>query len=935
MAPANTASRNEREKKLKSLLFFASNLEARLTATARDTSLLEELQVHIRTLPLAPSSTVAAKQDDLDRIGTELWNLSTRLRRDEQPDGKPKDEVRRKKKALSSLRVFSFLLLDSAAGQVEKGRERKNCVRLMKVALKAARVCIDSNEYNGATKVLERAADYQEALVAEPDKERNEEAALRERLRVEYFALRTTLAWRQDRMDTAEHMYAKSRQAANAPNSSTAECLADLFYEMGKDFFGKRNYELAVRWLERAHDVLLEQAFEESSSETSELRLSIMQCIVQAYMKLKTDESQKKANDLVSLMETEHGEKIVVCLLRLELLSASDDLDINRYYAVLLRMIRSVVLTETNFKTIMHHIHKLKDHSNSTVSRLLEDLLDIRLFEDGNEDWIEKVVITRIWIGTTSSLMDNTLASLQGLVNKVSSSIRGTLSAPATHAAQTLLWKRVEVYYSQADYGDAEAWCRLCLHALFERAGELNKGKIARKVILCAISRQDYAAARDVFSKMSDVGKNEPITRFLMYKMALHSNDFDFAAECLDEVCRKSSKDATLLYACVVEAQNGGDRRQSIAALKKVLDKYDYAAPAGIHLPALLRCTTRMLSLELIKDDHLDTETVEELCKVFDGASAQAKASRRRPSTPAQQLFTVSEFEWFSKNAYNIALKYCAEMQPAQLIRLLRTCIELQYYLETRKHCEAFRRNAIEQLDGAKLGESAQKDITSKHFQVIKLELEATMRLEEWDRLDGLFDEALRYKEPGNCESLADLVLVIHTQVVKANVDGKRQQKILTVLQKIINITWQHSNNDIVKLSRWIRCLFQLALSFDESISLKCIDQASLIAAARHGVSDDLEPITQQHLLNTPPPSSSPTKVADAEGKETNCYPSTELEWLATTCFNLAVDYYLQENDEKCRAWADKAVNVAQWMEDNGQLRNQLTEKRAGLISWE
>jgi len=61
------------------------------------------------------------------------------------------------------------------------------------------------------------------------------------------------------------------------------------------------------------------------------------------------------------------------------------------------------------------------------------------------------------------------------------------------------------------------------------------------------------------------------------------------AAECLDHVCRSSAKDATLLYACVMEAQSSGDKRQAISALECVLQKYDYSAPAGIHLPALLR----------------------------------------------------------------------------------------------------------------------------------------------------------------------------------------------------------------------------------------------------------------------------------------------------------------------------------------------------------
>jgi hypothetical protein len=63
----------------------------------------------------------------------------------------------------------------------------------MKVALKAAKVCIENNELDSATKVLERAAGYQEAMAKDIDGKPNEEAQLDGRLRVEYFAVRTTL----------------------------------------------------------------------------------------------------------------------------------------------------------------------------------------------------------------------------------------------------------------------------------------------------------------------------------------------------------------------------------------------------------------------------------------------------------------------------------------------------------------------------------------------------------------------------------------------------------------------------------------------------------------------------------------------------------------------------------------------------------------------
>jgi hypothetical protein len=78
-------------------------------------------------------------------------------------------------------------------------------------------------------------------------------------------------------MDTAEHMFTKCKQHKHTIDPSVMESLADILYEIGKGLLGKRNYELAARWLERAHDVLGEQDMDKLSHEAGELRLSIMQ----------------------------------------------------------------------------------------------------------------------------------------------------------------------------------------------------------------------------------------------------------------------------------------------------------------------------------------------------------------------------------------------------------------------------------------------------------------------------------------------------------------------------------------------------------------------------------------------------------------------------------------------------------------------------------
>lgn len=74
----------------------------------------------------------------------------------------------------------------------------------------------------------------------------------------------------------------------------------------------------------------------------------------------------------------------------------------------------------------------------------------------------------------------------------------------------------------------------------------------------------------------------------------------------------------------------------------------------------------------------MNCEILDQLCKIFEGAYDQAKASRRRPITPEQQLFTAQELEWFSKNSYNMSLKHCADMPPRSLVKLLSVCVKVR-----------------------------------------------------------------------------------------------------------------------------------------------------------------------------------------------------------------------------------------------------------------
>jgi hypothetical protein len=82
--------------------------------------------------------------------------------------------------------------------------------------------------------------------------------------------------------------------------------------------------------------------------------------------------------------------------------------------------------------------------------------------------------------------------------------------------------------------------------------------------------------------------------------------------------------------------------------------------------------------------------------------------------------------------------------------------------------------------------------------------------------------------------------------------------EVLSVLDKIIHLTSLQPGTDITKLARWLRCLFNLALTYDESISLKCTDEAIALAAKHQGVCvhsfvKDLElSLNQLNIVSSP-----------------------------------------------------------------------------------
>ena len=582
---------------------------------------------------------------------------------------------------------------------------------------------------------------------------------------------------------------------------------------------------------------------------------------------------------------------------------------------------------------------------------------------DQVKTWLEKAIVTYTSFCSSASEEDKpgVLERIPQLFDHVIRRAGDIMSPRATHAMQALVWKASK----DANASHAEAWLGILQHTIFTNVGPTNKVRISRKVMLAGLKNDELDTAREAFHQLPWSAQNEGMARYLAYKLALKSDDIQLAKECLAVLSKQSDKDERYLYACVLDAQQSSDRKMTVAAFQALVDQ----PPSSAQLPALLRCTARMLMEEL---DNLADKTLEEvtteLIRLFETAAANIKTLKQ--GTEEQWR---AEVQWWSKNSFNIALRLCAEMPPEQLVRLLRACVKflesfpddnglmhhddlaqrkevchflcasasivlgrstedrpqkLQHYLEVQREARSFLQTWQHQPSQKDDADAESRRLRA--FEMLKFNVESIFHLEQWDDLDAALMSFMEFDGAARWDTLADLIIVIYERTSTAAESTSATARIPALLQKIINETWSADKN-IVKLARWLRFTFSIALNGndnksadnantdeDDGISLKLTQQAASLA--RRG--------TEQ---------------------KNDHYPEDELQWLATTAFNRAVDLLMADtnsrsghNPERRRyeghgedtsanrpeAWMQAALELARYADDNGALHALLTRGR-------
>ncbi len=218
-----------------------------------------------------------------------------------------------------------------------------------------------------------------------------------------------------------------------------AEKLADALFEIGRDLTLKKNFVLAVKWLERALELINAQNMSQLSRDAIELRLAISQALIQAYLDIGTPDYIDRAENHIAYIGDELGDKLVVLLFRTEVLlrSPAEIFDSKAYADILRRMMRIVDISESSFKLLIHHIRKLDEKNNPAASSVLDDFLTTCILTCQREQWIDKAIILRTHMAIRGGSPES-IQALEAVLDRVLPSTGNPLSANTAAGIQTV-----------------------------------------------------------------------------------------------------------------------------------------------------------------------------------------------------------------------------------------------------------------------------------------------------------------------------------------------------------------------------------------------------------------------------------------------------------------------------------------------------------------
>ncbi|TWU74062.1 hypothetical protein ED733_003621 [Metarhizium rileyi] len=853
---------------------------------------LSRVETGLRAVNLwtsAPTVVTSCSLRKLQVQGQVLWNMCVRRRRNLT------DEPSRCKVQKLVLRswILAFLLFELCRSRAMASEIAvAEAEYLLGLALTVTTASVNDSELGVAKLAMQRGAVYVNYLESASDAW-NFDSRRMPPLQAAYYSFRIWVSWREDRLDVAEHMFCKADPFRRGLDDIAVENLAYILHYVGLDLVSKRNLDSGMKWLNRGFR-LLSAATCTFSPKAEHLYLAICNDLIEAMRRRNLLENAEEIQSMLNLALPKTGHHPVLLHCQLMVMDITEELDRSEKGRLNLvqRMVSSPELSESTLYLSFYHLLRLGD--TCSPSDLLDELLFRHAVPTENVTLVGKVLFLRMWIELRMVYNHEGGRIIGDVVEKVYQSIRTQLSWAEAEACQAVIWKRTEQLFAEERYETVEFWCRLGLEPLFRGNHSALFGRFARRLIICAIKRNDVQSDHEL--------GRESLKAIASIKDMRHIED--------------------VLYACCSEVKSFEDKLCALEVLKALYEQPTKYLPDAINVPTLLRCAIRLMQAFDMDHHHEGTRNDEE------SHFAAAKYATSRSETG--KAFPITELDWFRKNAYNLAVLKSHEWREKHIIRLASTCISLtscypstipahqadelattllrshfiisafhlaqarnsvdppkrhHFYSEVRHHTAEYRKILH---TSTQTGNAAHQDLKSKLATLLVYDFEAAMALSHTEDLEIIIQFVKPHKDALPLKAMADMLL-------RSPLPAKVFAAALETIIREIHI---FERFDARKLCRQVRIMFQTVLPISDAAALQLFGR--------------IIQITHE------------SRMAGAS------LSRLDLEWIVATAFNHAIDFYARGQETACRVWAVKAIELAGHL-DEGALAQFLRDRFAQL----
>ncbi|KAK5195554.1 hypothetical protein LTR92_004494 [Exophiala xenobiotica] len=910
---------NQSPSKAQSVLDFARHLQRLLSKDANVSSqTISDTLSYIQALPLPRRDVTPSQRIEFDRFGVSLWNTCCKLGKS---DGRAQDV-----KDLATIRAFSYFLVESAASS--KG---KSIIRLIKHALKASKTCLDVGLHDLGSRIVEQLASKQEDLTQIKQEHGCDEEHLINSLRWEYLLLRIALGRKQSRLELADHFYAQLCDAQPKVGPEIVAKLVDLCYEIGNDHLGRNQSDVAAKWLERGCQSSDQSGADSGDTDVHELRLTLLHTYVRAVLSVPDAAAREEGCKAMQTLREEFGHKLCVIVLQLEIYRRDESPDVGAYCHELMKLIRTSHLILSNHKLIMHYIFHLKSMSINDAIEAIVTYITTRLAPGEESAWTDSAIVTLVWMITLSQAQDSSSFHHHATsrFNKIQTAGRMSVGPEAARAALVLLWKKVEDAFENGPKEDMIKWSQVALHALFRNVEDQNAAKVQRKVMQCYMDLSDFEGASRTWKSMSESEKQHPLSQYVHYCLALRKGDEVEVRSALASLAAVHDNRNRLLFAAVSEAFHHGTKAQAAQLLQRIIDKYGDKLPPEVDPYALLRCTARLLITAIAESKSIEEELLSRVCGVFKSGKMKPRNYQLSLTGPASNLSQkhaagngqyLQEFRWFQNTAYNCAVRNFKSWPARYLIDLLQYSCRITYppnspesaLLEKLIHETdvAFVQAALYTTEARSCSaswtiEDLPRTSYSSKSPPTSGEIRRTLYRNVFDNYTEFQSRLKQLQQdwPSRAEDSRQKVAAIAPLAFEAVlfVTASGESPVDAVSLNLIldeAIQLQPTKKTYSCLADMILSSAGAATRVDVVLD-RCGADSKLSAAEYEKGLITVKTITEQALAlgrSALPPVVNGTD----KGQSQQAYPSEELEWLATTLFNLAIDLYVAETESGC-----------------------------------